>query len=158
MAVTRTEDATLAKNDSASTSIGRFLAVMRHAKQTFLNERWNRADELRAAGCTVRDLKDGGYSAKELRDGGYSAAELRNADHPIADLRKVGFAVRALRAAKFTCAELANEAGCSVKELVGAGFAATDLKAVGDTLPVADTITYMDDETPFKGHFRFSHF
>ena len=35
--------------------------------------------------------------------------------------------VRALRAAKFTCAELASEAGYSVKELVASGFLAIEM-------------------------------
>ena len=41
--------------------------------------------------------------------------------------------MRALRAAKFTCAELANEAGYSVKELVGSGFTPDEMRAVGFT-------------------------
>ncbi|HAT8939250.1 TPA: type IVB secretion system protein DotG/IcmE [Legionella pneumophila subsp. pneumophila] len=88
------------------------------------------AAELKAAGFSAKDLKDAGFTAKELRDAGFSAQELKDVGFSAKDLKDAGFSAAELKAAGFTAAQL-KAAGFSAKDLKDAGFSAAELKAAG---------------------------
>ena len=94
------------------------------------------AEELRAAWCSVNDLKDGGYNSRALKKGGFGAEDLIAGGFNPKDMRDGGFAVGELKAAGMTADKL-REAGFAAEalksndyscdELVKAGFTAGEL-------------------------------
>ncbi|MEM1243241.1 MAG: TrbI/VirB10 family protein [Pseudomonadota bacterium] len=97
---------------------------------------------MKAAGCSLSQLRAGGFTAKELKDEGFSARALKNAGFTPKELLDAGFTPKQLKDAGFSAKQLLDagatpeqlkEAGFTPKQLKDAGLNAKQLKQLGFT-------------------------
>ena len=110
-----------------------------------LREKGFKASEAKAANYTAKDLQQAGYKDIDIAKAGYKAEQLKKLGIDLKKLHKQGYTAKEARAAGYTVKEL-RAAGYSDEEIKGGGYTVTEFHKGGGTVNEAKAAGYKGKE------------